>query len=183
MELGHSTADLPAIPPGAWTSIPTTTVISPPPVTPSCGRLLRGRGPSWSTDRAGRSVAFFYRRLRQSAFYATSLDSLLNRVETNRITLTGQVTGQCILYTALDAYVRHFDLVIARDAVAYIDDRLGSAALRMIERNMGGTLLSARNAWPTVTRDVDGHCAPRTCRRCLGFGGGRPGFRIGSSRR
>jgi nicotinamidase-related amidase len=90
----------------------------------------------------------FYRRLRQTAFYATSLDSLLNRAETNRIILTGQVTEQCILYTALDAYVRHFDLVIARDAVAYIDDRLGSAALRIIERNTGGTLLSAAQCLP-----------------------------------
>jgi hypothetical protein len=39
--------------------------------------------------------------------------------------------------------VRHFEVVVAADAVAHIDERLGSAALRMIERNMGGTLLAA----------------------------------------
>jgi nicotinamidase-related amidase len=94
----------------------------------------------------------FLQKVRHSAFYATSLDYLLNQLETKRIILTGQVTEQCILYTALDAYVRHFDVVIARDAVAHIDDRLGSAALRMIERNMGGTLLSAAQCLPH--RDV-----------------------------
>jgi len=35
--------------------------------------------------------------------------------------LTGQVTEQCILYSALDAYVRHFEVVVRPDAVAHID--------------------------------------------------------------
>ena len=51
---------------------------------------------------------------------------------------------QCILYTALDAYVRHFNVVIAR----HIDNDLGSAALSMIERNMGGALLTAAGCLP-----------------------------------
>jgi nicotinamidase-related amidase len=50
--------------------------------------------------------------------------------------LTGQVTEQCILYTALDAYVRHYDIRVPRDAVAHIDEELGDAALRMMGRNM-----------------------------------------------
>jgi nicotinamidase-related amidase len=59
------------------------------------------------------------------------------------VVITGQVTEQCILYTALDAYIRHFEVVVAADAVAHIDERLGAAALQMIERNMDGTLLAA----------------------------------------
>ena len=39
--------------------------------------------------------------------------------------LCGQVTEQCILYSALDAYVRGFELRVARDAVATIDPRVG----------------------------------------------------------
>jgi hypothetical protein len=31
-------------------------------------------------------------------------------------------------------------VVVASDAVAHIDDRLGAAALEMIERNMGGAV-------------------------------------------
>jgi nicotinamidase-related amidase len=82
-------------------------------------------------------------KVRHSAFYASSLDYLLNRLETKRLILTGQVTEQCILYTALDAYVRHFDVVVPHDAVAYIDPELGDAALTMMQKNMHAEILPA----------------------------------------
>ncbi|MDT5152581.1 MAG: hypothetical protein QOI01_4314 [Mycobacterium sp.] len=85
----------------------------------------------------------FLTKVRHSAFYSTPLGYLLGQLGTRRVVITGQVTEQCILYTALDAYVRHFEVVIARDAVAHIDDELCSAALRMIERNMEGSLTPA----------------------------------------
>ena len=67
-------------------------------------------------------------KVRHSAFYATALAYLLARLETKRLVLSGQVTEQCILYTALDAYVRHVPVVIPTDAVAHIDAELGRAA-------------------------------------------------------
>jgi nicotinamidase-related amidase len=75
-------------------------------------------------------------KVRHSAFYATPLEYLLGRLGTRRLILTGQVTEQCILYTALDAYVRHLPVVIPVDAVAHIDAGLGDAALEMMCRNM-----------------------------------------------
>ncbi len=82
-------------------------------------------------------------KVRHSAFYATALAYLLGRLETKRFILTGQVTEQCILYTALDAYVRHFPVVIPTDAVAHIDADLGKAALKMMEQNMSAELTTA----------------------------------------
>ena len=82
-------------------------------------------------------------KVRHSAFFASPLEYLLRRQEINRIVLTGQVTEQCILYSALDGYVRHFDVVVAEDAVAHIDADLGAAALKMMERNMSASLLQA----------------------------------------
>jgi nicotinamidase-related amidase len=80
-------------------------------------------------------------KVRHSVFYATALDYLLARLETRRLVLTGQVTEQCILYSALDSYVRHYDVVVPPDAVAHIDPYLGKAALAMMERNMRAELL------------------------------------------
>ena len=60
-----------------------------------------------------------------------------------RLLLTGQVTEQCILYSALDAYVRHFSVSVVTDAVAHIDPELAQAALRMMETNMRAELISA----------------------------------------
>lgn len=76
-------------------------------------------------------------------FYATPLDYLLGRLGTQRVVLPGEVTEQCILYSALDAYIRHFDVIVAADAVAHIDAELGHAALQMMERNMGAHLADA----------------------------------------
>jgi nicotinamidase-related amidase len=57
--------------------------------------------------------------------------------------LTGQVTEQCILYSALDAYVRHFQMMVPTDAVAHIDSDLGAAPLTMMQLNMSAELTTA----------------------------------------
>lgn len=85
----------------------------------------------------------FLAKVRHSVFYSTALDYLLGRLEVSRVVLTGQVTEQCILYSALDAYVRHYSVVVTADAVAHIDDGLGAAALAMMERNMSAEIASA----------------------------------------
>ena len=86
----------------------------------------------------------FLQKVRHSAFYATALAYSLRQLETKRVILTGQVTEQCILYTALDAYVRHFPVTVPPDAVAHIDVDLGKAALRMMEENMAAEIVPAQ---------------------------------------
>ena len=44
---------------------------------------------------------------------------------------------------ALDAYVRHFTVVVPPDAVAHIDADLGGAALKMMQRNMSAEIVPA----------------------------------------
>ena len=59
---------------------------------------------------------------RHSIFYQTALDHLLRVENVERLVLTGQVTEQCILYSALDAYLRGYDLIVPPDAVAHIHE-------------------------------------------------------------
>lgn len=82
-------------------------------------------------------------KVRHSAFYASSLDYLLGRLSARRLILTGQVTEQCILYSALDAYVRHYSVVVPPDAVAHIDPELNDAALTMMQKNMHAEIVAA----------------------------------------
>ena len=86
--------------------------------------------------------ADFVVKARHTIFYMTPLEYLLGQKEIDRLILTGQVTEQCILYSALDAYVRHFEVSIPRDGVAHIHENLSEAALEMMERNMGAELTS-----------------------------------------
>jgi nicotinamidase-related amidase len=93
-------------------------------------------GPELVDPIAPRADVPFLLKARHSAFYGTPLEYLLRSEDIERVVLSGQATEQCILYSALDAYVRHFDVVVPRDAVAHIDRDLARAALRMMESNM-----------------------------------------------
>jgi nicotinamidase-related amidase len=87
--------------------------------------------------------ASFVVKARHSVFYETPLEYLLRQQDVGRIVLTGQVTEQCIVYSALDAYIRHFEVAVVTDAVAHIHKDLADAALRMMEINMRAELCRA----------------------------------------
>jgi nicotinamidase-related amidase len=106
-------------------------------------RALEGERPDLVKPIVPDDDIRFLQKVRHSAFYATSLAYLLTQLGTKRIILTGQVTEQCILYTALDAYVRHFEMIVPHDGVAHIDADLGKAALRMMAENMRAEIVSA----------------------------------------
>ena len=86
---------------------------------------------------------WFIAKARHSIFYETQLEYLLREQEVDRLVLVGQVTEQCILYSALDAHVRHFSVAVPRDAVAGIHADMADCALRMMERNMGADIVDA----------------------------------------
>ncbi|HMJ02882.1 MAG TPA: isochorismatase family cysteine hydrolase, partial [Conexibacter sp.] len=92
-------------------------------------RALAGRRPELVKPLIPDDDCAFLQKVRHSVFYGTALDHLLRQREVETVILTGQVTEQCILYSALDAYVRHYDVRVAHDAVASIDADLGTAAL------------------------------------------------------
>lgn len=86
--------------------------------------------------------SLFVVKARHSIFYETPLSYLLSQLGVQEVILSGQVTEQCVLYSALDAHIRHLDVIVVQDAVAAIHDDLANAALRMMERNMGADLMS-----------------------------------------
>ncbi len=99
-------------------------------------RALRGGARALVEPVAPAAGTPFVVKARHSVFYETQLEYLLRQAEVDRILLAGQVTEQCILYSALDAYVRHFNVVVPRDCVAHIHRDLAQAAFRMMEVNM-----------------------------------------------
>jgi nicotinamidase-related amidase len=99
-------------------------------------RALQGAAPDLVEPIAPDHSVPFVVKARHSVFYETQLEYLLHEQGVKRLVLAGQVTEQCILYSALDAYVRHFEVAVARDAVAHIHRDLAEAALKMMELNM-----------------------------------------------
>jgi nicotinamidase-related amidase len=97
---------------------------------------LNGAGPDLVEPLLPPDGAIVLTKARHSAFYETQLEYLLREQGIDRVVLAGQVTEQCILYTALDAYVRKFAVVVPEDGVAGIRPDLAEAALQMIKLNM-----------------------------------------------
>jgi nicotinamidase-related amidase len=87
--------------------------------------------------------AMFVVKARHSIFYETPLEYLLRQEGIDEIVLTGQATEQCILYSALDAHIRHIPVIVPREAVAHIHEDLAEAALRMMELNMEAEVCAA----------------------------------------
>jgi nicotinamidase-related amidase len=109
-------------------------------------RALDGERPDLVEPIAPRDDDAFFFKGRHSVFYGTLLAHYLHSTQTERVVFTGQVTEQCILYSAHDAHVREHDVTILRDAVAEIDPDLGEAAMRMMETNIHAEILDVE-AW------------------------------------
>jgi nicotinamidase-related amidase len=87
--------------------------------------------------------ALFVVKARHSIFFQTPLEYLLGQEGVDRVVLIGQVTEQCILYSALDAYIRHLDIAVPRDAVAHIHEHLADASLELMALNMAADVCTA----------------------------------------
>jgi nicotinamidase-related amidase len=101
---------------------------------------LDGRRPDLVEPVIPPDDAHLVLKARHSIFYGTPLEYLLGQEDIGHLVLVGQVTEQCILYSALDAYVRHIRVSVPRDGVAPIHEHLADAALEMMERNMRADL-------------------------------------------
>ncbi len=59
----------------------------------------------------------FVLKPKHSAFYCTPLDILLNHLDAETLILAGFAGNICVLFTANDAYMRNFKLIIPRDCI------------------------------------------------------------------
>jgi nicotinamidase-related amidase len=72
---------------------------------------------------------YFVLKPKHSGFYSTSLDVLLAHLKIDTLILTGFAADICVLYTANDAYMRDFSLIIPSDCVASETETLRKRAL------------------------------------------------------
>ena len=61
---------------------------------------------------------YFVLKPKHSAFYSTTLEVLLTYLGTRTLILAGIAANSCVLFTAGDAYMRDFRLVVPSDCVA-----------------------------------------------------------------
>jgi nicotinamidase-related amidase len=78
----------------------------------------RSRGKEVVQKVAPEDDDYFIFKPRHSGFFATPLAALLHESSVKRLIVTGTTSHQCVLFTAMDAYVRDFELIVPRDCIA-----------------------------------------------------------------
>jgi nicotinamidase-related amidase len=76
---------------------------------------------------------YFVLKAKHSGFFSTTLDLLLDYLEVKTVILTGIAGNICVLFTANDAYLRDFKVVVPSDCVASNTDEQNRAALDVMQ--------------------------------------------------
>jgi nicotinamidase-related amidase len=77
---------------------------------------------------------YFVLKPKHSAFYATTLDVLLDYLEVRRVILAGFSGDVCVLFSANDAYMRDLLLNVPADCVASVSERSNQRLLAYMEK-------------------------------------------------
>ena len=72
---------------------------------------------------------------KHSAFFSTTLDTLLEYLHAKTLIITGLTTDLCVLFTASDAHMRDFHLVVPSDCCAAESVERHETAMDLLRRN------------------------------------------------
>jgi nicotinamidase-related amidase len=88
---------------------------------------------------------YFVLKPKHSAFFATTLDTLLKYLEAETLILAGIVTDMCVLFSASDAHMRDFHLVVPNDCSAAETSRDHQRALALMKMNFDAKIGASRS--------------------------------------
>ncbi|MDQ6860638.1 MAG: cysteine hydrolase, partial [Verrucomicrobiota bacterium] len=77
---------------------------------------------------------YFVLKPKHSGFFSTTLDTLLRYLGAQSLILTGIAGNFCVLFTANDAYMRDYDLVIPEDCCVSNTPRENDEALGLMRK-------------------------------------------------
>jgi len=86
---------------------------------------------------------YFVLKPKHSGFYSTTLDTLLDYLSVRTLILTGLTGDYCVLFTASDAFLRDFNIVVPSDCVASADEDENEHALRHMQRVLDAVVAPA----------------------------------------
>jgi nicotinamidase-related amidase len=92
---------------------------------------------------------YFVLKPKHSAFFETTLATLLEHLGARHLILTGITADICVLFTASDAYMRDYDVHVPSDCVASLEDVDTRQALRYMARVLNADVT------PSTQLDLD----------------------------
>jgi nicotinamidase-related amidase len=76
---------------------------------------------------------YFVLKPKHSGFYSTTLDVLLESLDVDTVILTGVAANICVLFTANDAYMRDYKVIVPADCIAANEEKDTSMVLRQMQ--------------------------------------------------
>jgi len=80
---------------------------------------------------------------RYSAFFETNLDELLRQIKPDALILAGINSHACIRVTAIDAYQRDWEVVLAADCVDSSDREHHDISMRYLKSHIGSVMTNS----------------------------------------
>ncbi|HEV8421724.1 MAG TPA: isochorismatase family cysteine hydrolase [Chthoniobacterales bacterium] len=77
---------------------------------------------------------YFVLKPKHSGFFSTSLETLLRYLKPRTLILTGIAGNFCVLFTANDAYMRDFDLIVPSDCTVSNSPEENEGALQLMRK-------------------------------------------------
>jgi nicotinamidase-related amidase len=77
---------------------------------------------------------YFVLKPKHSGFFSTTLETLLRYLGSSRLILTGIAGNFCVLFTANDAYMRDYDLIVPRDCTVSNTPEENEGALQLMRK-------------------------------------------------
>lgn len=74
---------------------------------------------------------------KHSAFYSTPLETLLSYMQAKTVILAGLTTNACVLGTAMELYVRDFEIIVPSDCVCGLTVQDQERALAIMKSSFG----------------------------------------------
>jgi nicotinamidase-related amidase len=88
---------------------------------------------------------YFVLKPKHSAFYQTCLQVLLQHLGVKTLLLAGVATDSCVTFTANDAYLRGYRLILLEDGCASIEARSHRQALAQMQRSLRARLTRCKD--------------------------------------
>lgn len=86
---------------------------------------------------------YFVLKPQHSGFYSTPLDLLLEQLGIHTLVIVGFAANSCVVFTANDAHIRGYQVVVPRDCTAANRPSLTKNALMHVETALSGDTRSA----------------------------------------
>ena len=92
-------------------------------------------------------------KTRHSAFIRTDLEGVLTKMHADTVVLAGFSTNACVGLTAIEAYERDFDVLIAQDAILGCDQPRADVMLKYLHREFAIDPLPSSTIMERISAD------------------------------